>query len=356
MIGAIAGDIIGSRFEFNNIHTKDFDLFEGSFFTDDTVLTCAVADAVFGDHDYAAAFRKYGRQYPSKGYGSMFHRWLFSDDMGPYGSYGNGSAMRVSPVAYAFDTIGHVLAEAERTALVTHNHPEGIKGAQATAAAIFLARTGRDKKSIRTFVAERFGYDLERSMEWLHENYYYNETCQRTVPEAIICFLESDSFEDAIRNAISIGGDSDTLACITGSIAEAFYGGVPEELRGQALSRLPKELTEVVLHFEARVRLKQLMGRAVQEIHENGVPIPEVAERAFASGYVYGLKKSRVILGGCEGNDDCRCNEQTRSHLYSLISEAKRLFQSTTPYQPSEKDIHACMDCDSKRAERSPSS
>ncbi len=257
MIGAIAGDIVGSRFEFNNIHTKDFTLFdENCFFTDDTVMTCAIAEAVMGDGDYAAAMRRLGNAYPNRGYGSKFALWLGRESMGPYGSFGNGSAMRVSPVAYAYDDLESVLAEAEKSAAVTHDHPEGIKGAQATAGAIFLARTGTGKEAIKQFVAERFGYDLERTVDGLREVYVYNETCQATVPEALICFLESTSFEDSIRNAISIGGDSDTLACITGSIAEAFYGGVPSSIATSAYRCLSKQLYALVSRFESAHRQK----------------------------------------------------------------------------------------------------
>ncbi|MDZ7753901.1 MAG: ADP-ribosylglycohydrolase family protein [Gammaproteobacteria bacterium] len=253
MIGAIAGDIIGSVYEAWPIKTKDFPLFhpQGRF-TDDSVLTVAIADAILGGRPYEDAVREFGRRHPDAGYGGRFISWLFAAAPRPYHSWGNGAAMRVSPVGFAFDTERDVLAEAAKTAAFTHDHPEGIKGAQATALAVFLARTGHDKEAIRALIAERFDYDLERSVEDIRPGYGFDVSCQGTVPEAIIAFLDSDSFEDAVRNAVSLGGDSDTLACIAGGMAEAFYGGVPDTIRDTVLSLLTPDLRVVVEAFQAR--------------------------------------------------------------------------------------------------------
>lgn len=252
MLGAILGDIVGSPYEFdhNNYKHKDFPLLsEKSHFTDDTVMTLAVARGLIaGQGDAQKTFaevqhemRRLGNVYPDAGYGGMFRRWLHAENPNPYGSFGNGSAMRVSAAGWLFDTLDKTLEMAKVTAEVTHNHPEGIKGAQATAAAIFLARTGRSKPEIRQYVEQTFGYDLSRTCDEIRPSYRHVETCQETVPEAIIAFLESVSFEDALRNAVSLGGDSDTLACITGGIAEAFYG-MPQKLRDETLKRLPEDI------------------------------------------------------------------------------------------------------------------
>lgn len=250
MIGAIAGDIIGSVHEYGRTKTKDFPLFEQDCtFTDDSVLTVAVARAILTDGDYMKACLELGRRYPGAGYGGSFRNWLHSDDPRPYGSWGNGSAMRVSPVGFAFDTVDDVLREAARTAEFTHSHPEGIKGAQATALAVFLARTARDKGLIRSEVSSSFGYDLDRTVDDIRPGYSFNESCQKTVPEAIVSFLDSISYEDAVRNAISLGGDADTLACITGGIAEAFYGPIPPEIGARVREILPRELWSITEDF-----------------------------------------------------------------------------------------------------------
>ena len=252
MLGAILGDMVGSPFEFdrNNHKSKDFPLLsERSHFTDDTVMTLAVARGLMaGQGDAQKTFaevryemRRLGKAYLDAGYGGMFRRWLRAEHPQPYGSFGNGSAMRVAAAGWLFDTLDKTLEMAKATAEVTHNHPEGIKGAQATAAAIFLARTGHSKPEIRQYVEQTFGYDLSRTCDEIRPGYRHVETCQQTVPEAIIAFLESTGFEDAPRNAVSLGGDSDTLACITGGIAEAFYG-MPQELRAETLKRLPEDL------------------------------------------------------------------------------------------------------------------
>jgi ADP-ribosylglycohydrolase len=250
MLGAIAGDIIGSIHEANNIKTKDFPLFqEECRFTDDTVLTVAVADVILNGNNYIDKFKWYYRCYPLAGYGGTFKTWAGSSNREPYNSWGNGSAMRVSPIGFAFDDLETVLQEAQRSAEVTHNHPEGIKGAQATASAIFLARTGHHKDAIKSYIESTFGYDLQQTLDQIRPTYRFDVSCQGSVPQAIIAFLESTDFEDAIRNAISLGGDSDTIACIAGGIAQAFYGGVPEEIVEWAFNRLDEHLSRVTQKF-----------------------------------------------------------------------------------------------------------
>lgn len=250
MVGAIAGDIIGSVYEWERIKTTDFPLFQPRcFFTDDTVLTVAVAEVILTGRPYAEILREIGLRYPDSGYGTRFSRWLLDPQLGPYDSCGNGSAMRVSPVGWAYDDVATVLAEARRSAEVSHDHPEGIKGAQATALAILRARQGATKDDIRGEITERFAYDLTRTLDEIRPSYEFDETCQRTVPEALTAFLESTSYEDAVRNAVSLGGDSDTLACIAGSIAEAHYGEVPAAIRAQVKDRLPADLTATTARF-----------------------------------------------------------------------------------------------------------
>ncbi|MDM7323796.1 MAG: ADP-ribosylglycohydrolase family protein [Thermus sp.] len=252
MLGAIAGDIIGSVYERKPIKTKDFPLFQPeSRFTDDTVLTVAVAQAILRGIPYGEALRYWGRRYPHAGYGPGFRAWLFSRDPRPYYSFGNGSAMRVSPVGFAFQSEEEVLREAAATAEVTHNHPEGIKGAQAVAVAVFLARNGWGKEAIRLRLESLFGYNLGRTLEEIRPTYAFDATCQGTVPQAIRAFLESDSYEDAVRNAVSLGGDSDTLACIAGGVAEAYYGGVPAWIRKEVKKVLAGDLWSVVEEFYA---------------------------------------------------------------------------------------------------------
>ena len=249
MIGAIVGDIIGSIYEYRQIKTKEFPLFdERCCFTDDTVLTVAIADAILTGRSYKQSLREIGSRYPHAGYGGSFIQWLKSDNPRPYNSWGNGSAMRVSPVGFAFQSEKEVLRQAKLTAEVSHNHPEGIKGAQAAALAVFMARTGIGKEQIRARTAEEFGYNLNRSVDDIRLNYAFDVSCQGTVPEAIIAFLDSESFEDAVRNAVSLGGDSDTLACITGGIADAFYG-VPEHIRKKVQNRLTPDLLEITREF-----------------------------------------------------------------------------------------------------------
>jgi ADP-ribosylglycohydrolase len=250
MIGAIAGDIIGSIYEGWPIKTKTFALFGARCrFTDDTVLTIGVAAAILTGKPYRQTLWELGRKHPRAGYGGAFRRWLHSPDPHPYNSWGNGSAMRVSPVGFAFSSEEEVMRQAKMSAEVSHNHPEGIKGAQATALAVFLARRGSAKEAIRHRIAETFGYDLDRTVEDIRPHYAFDVSCQGTVPEAIIAFLDSESYEDTVRNAVSLGGDSDTLACITGGIAEAFYGGVGEAIEAEVRKRLTPDLLEILDRF-----------------------------------------------------------------------------------------------------------
>lgn len=253
MIGAIAGDIIGSVYEHNPVKTKDFPLFgPASGFTDDTVLTIAVAHAILTGSSYETSVRSLSRKYPDAGYGGSFIRWLFADSPAPYNSWGNGSAMRVSPVGFAFSSKEDVLEQAGLSAEITHNHPEGIKGARAAALAVFLAKSGEGKETIRQAVKNRFGYNMDRTVDEIRRSYSFDISCQGTVPEAIISFLDSESFEDAVRNAVSLGGDSDTLACITGGIAEAFYREVPEHILKKTGELLTPDLLEITGAFRSK--------------------------------------------------------------------------------------------------------
>jgi len=269
MYGAILGDIIGSPYEFDQGNkTKDFPLFiDLSMFTDDSIMTLAVAEAFMDSLEKGEELEKtkkrlirymqfWGEKYPNAGYGYWFSCWLKDWNPQPFNSYGNGSAMRVSSIGWLYDDLDTVLKMAKLSAEITHNHPEGIKGAQATAAAIFLARTGYTKEEIKEYTEILFGYDLNRTCDEIRPTYYHKESCQETVPEAIIAFLESTDFEDAIRNAVSLGGDCDTLTCITGSIAEAFYG-IQEELKKKCLGRLPVDLKAILLRFEKFLMQKQ---------------------------------------------------------------------------------------------------
>jgi ADP-ribosylglycohydrolase len=252
MIGAIAGDVIGSVHEWNPAR-GDFPLLvNGSQFTDDTVLTVATAHAILTGRDFGAAYLDFGRRYPTAGYGASFYDWLFAREQLPYNSWGNGSAMRVSPIGFAYDADHEVLARAKESAVVTHNHPEGIKGAQATALAVFLARMGTPRAAIRERISEEFDYDLDRTVEQIRPTYSFEVSCQKSVPEAIVAFLDSTDFESAVRLAVSLGGDADTQAAIAGGIAEAFYRGVPAPIVDQVRQRLPAEFLEVIDEFERR--------------------------------------------------------------------------------------------------------
>lgn len=252
MMGAVAGDVIGSVYEHSAVKHTEFPLFQThSRFTDDSVLTLATAEALLESREYGATYREFGRRYPRAGYGGTFLHWIFDETMGPYGSWGNGSAMRVSPVGWAFDSEADVLEAARASAAVTHDHPEGIRGAQAVALAVFLARSGAGKEQVRSEITSRFGYDLSHTVEEIRPDYRFDVSCQGSVPEALIAFLDSESSEDAVRLAISLGGDADTQAAIAGAVAEAYYGGVPAEIVGEVRARLTPELLRVVDAFQA---------------------------------------------------------------------------------------------------------
>lgn len=253
MYGAIIGDIVGSPYEFTlyNIKTTDFPLFSAkSRFTDDTVLTIAIADAIMQGYKDEEKTREliidnlhiYTRLFFSAGYGQRFVRWVANKCRAPYNSFGNGSAMRVSSVAWAYNSLEEVETYAKISAEVTHNHPEGIKGACAVASAIFMARKGASKEEIRDYIIKQYEYNLSRSLEEIRVNYIHVESCQESVPEAISAFLYSNDFEDCVRKAVSLGGDSDTIAAIAGSIAEAFYGTIPNEILEETYKRLDKDL------------------------------------------------------------------------------------------------------------------
>ena len=253
MIGAIIGDVIGSVYEFNNHRSKEFPLFQASSdFTDDSVLTFATAKVLLDGGDYAATYQQFARAYPHRGYGGRFSRWIKLDDPKPYNSFGNGSAMRIAPIGFAFADAETTLEEAKRSAEVTHNHPEGIKGAQAVALAIWMARKGEGKAAIQRAIEKQFGYDLSRDCDFIRQVNKFDETCQGSVPEAITCFLESVDFEDCIRLSISIGGDSDTIACIAGGIAQAYYRDIPNWIITETKARLPQEFLEILDRFEER--------------------------------------------------------------------------------------------------------
>jgi ADP-ribosylglycohydrolase len=256
MLGAIAGDVIGSVYEGQPIKTTQFPLFSpGSTYTDDSVLTVAIADAVLNGIEYSAALKQWGCQYPNAGYGGKFYRWLFSPNSEPYNSWGNGAAMRVSPIGFANESQQDVLIQARKSAVVSHNHPEGIKGAQAVALAVYLARIGKSKAEIKKEIQIRFDYDLNRRLDEIRPQYYFDVSCQGSVPESIIAFLESYDYEDAVRKAISLGGDSDTMACIAGGIAQAFYKTIPEPIFSEVKSRLPAAFVEVIDAFNERYRV-----------------------------------------------------------------------------------------------------
>lgn len=303
LLGAIIGDVIGSPYEFrrNNIKSTEFPLIsEHSRFTDDSVMTFAVAHALMNwkkgeeieESEFEEAVKKsmleFGHKYPRAGYGGKFSKWLGSRNPQPYGSYGNGSAMRVSPVAWYFDALEDVERFAAASARPTHNHPEGIKGAQATAAAIFLSRTGKTKADIKSYISIRYGYDLSRTLDEIRPNYDFDATCQGSVPESIIAFLEGDSFEDVIRRAVSIGGDSDTIAAIAGSIAQGMYG-VPEEMESQVMS-----LLDDFLRNEAKRWEEALNGKEEQPVEKVKNGITDMIFILDRSGSMDGLENDTI--------------------------------------------------------------
>ncbi|NQS91970.1 MAG: ADP-ribosylglycohydrolase family protein [Chloroflexi bacterium] len=251
MIGAVAGDIIGSVYEHQPHKSEDFTLFHPqSIFTDDTVMSLAVAKAILDEGDYGQEMQSFGRAYPNAGYGGNFRKWLLREEIQPYNSWGNGSAMRVSPIGFAFNNEEDLLREARASAVVSHNHPEGIKGAQAVALAVLLARQGGSKELIRKRISAEFSYDLDRTVDQIRPEYHFDISCQGSVPEAIIVFLDSSDYESAVRKAVSLGGDSDTQACIAGAIAEAFYKKIPSKVILETKERLPEVLWKTLLRFE----------------------------------------------------------------------------------------------------------
>jgi ADP-ribosylglycohydrolase len=253
MIGAIAGDMIGSPYERYPIKHTNFDLIVSAF-TDDTVLTIAIAYSILNEIDIATSLKKFAEKYHNLPYGGGFRKWIWSWDNQPYNSFGNGSAMRVSPVGFAYDSVEDVLHQAKRTAEVTHNHTEGIKGAQATALAIYMARVGESKDTIRKEITEMFSYDLNRTVDEIRPNYSFDVTCQGSVPESIVAFLDSNSWEDAVKKSISLGGDADTMACITGGIAQAYYKKIPDNIAKDVRNRLSPDLREVLDTFNQKYK------------------------------------------------------------------------------------------------------
>ncbi|MDR0822962.1 MAG: ADP-ribosylglycohydrolase family protein [Endomicrobium sp.] len=264
MLGAILGDMAGSIYERNNLKTdkpKEINLLNPRCkFTDDTVLTCAIAEAALSDRDYKKAIKEWALRYPNAGYGGMFRKWFRQDNPQPYNSFGNGSAMRVSPIGFLFYTLEETLAEAKKSAECTHNHPEGIKGAQAIAAAVFMARNHKSKKEIKDYIEQTFQYNLSQTIDEIRPSYSFDVTCQGSVPQSIIAFLESENFVHALQIAISIGGDSDTIACMTGSIAEAYYEHIPQDYIEFALEKMPDDMKQVrdymEIEFKKRLNIR----------------------------------------------------------------------------------------------------
>jgi ADP-ribosyl-[dinitrogen reductase] hydrolase len=338
MLGAIIGDIVGSRFEFNNHRSKDFDLFtKGCFITDDSIMTLAVAKAIMetekciepsisgydSNGDYYRLLSKLtvkymqeiGRKYPNCGYGGRFARWVFSDNPKPYNSFGNGAAMRISPAGLAARTELEATSFSEAITSVTHDHEEGIKGAEATAVAIFLARHGFLKSEIRDRLSKNY-YPLDFTIDQIRPTYKFSETCQETVPQAITCFLESNSFEDAIRTAISLGGDSDTIAAITGAIAEAYYG-VPDAIRDKALTYLDDELRAIYDEWEKYNAERMAVVETIEYFEPTSVPFP--------------LDKTKHIIGKWPNKENHKfpfdklvlCNEGTPYIKVKVWAEIK---------------------------------
>lgn len=289
MIGAIMGDMIGAPYEFDRGNkTKEFPLFSrGSQFTDDSVMTIAVAEALMdtigkSDDEIRASLvksmQKWGKRYPNAGYGGMFYRWLCEKNPKPYGSFGNGAAMRVSSAGWLFGTLEETRHMARLTAEVTHNHSEGIKGAEATASAIFLARNRSSKEEIKKYIISEFGYDLSRTCDEIRPGYHHVETCQQTVPEAITAFMEGTDYEDVIRTAVSLGGDCDTLTCIAGGMAEAFYG-IPAEMVNECRKRLPEDMLAVIDRFD------ESGNDSKEEFHDMFLDGNELIEEAIEKYY-----------------------------------------------------------------------
>ncbi len=259
MIGAIIGDVIGSPYEGRrmNFFDYDFPLFnERSTFTDDTILTVATAKAILEDIPYKDAYLELGRKYRHRGYGGSFQAWLYDHDPQPYNSWGNGSAMRVSPVGLYYEDASKVMDEARKSAEVTHNHPDAMDGAEALALAIYYAKTGTDKEDIKYIIEENFNYEFDRDVAFYKNNYKFDLTCKGTVIQALTAFFESNSFEDCIRNSVLMGGDVDTLACIAGSVAEAFYKDISDEIAMEAMKRIPDEFLVIIRDFYKKMKVK----------------------------------------------------------------------------------------------------
>ena len=331
MYGAILGDMIGAPYEFDRGgKTKDFSLFvRESRFTDDSVMTIAVAEALMdtlGQPDDAIraalvkSMQKWGRRYPHAGYGGRFRGWLSARDPQPYGSFGNGSAMRVCAAGWLYDTLEATRHAARLTAVVTHNHPEGIKGAEATASAIFLARSGSGKAEIRDYIVRAFGYDLSRTCDEIRPTYHHDESCQRTVPEAITAFLKGEDFEDVIRTAVSLGGDCDTLTCIAGSIAEAFYG-IPEEMVKECRKRLPEDMLAVADRFDA-MRPKKETG-----VHDAFLDGNEIIEEAIDT---YCVESTKERLGSVLEAIRNRMHQDAHFMIPVIMSESRNEFTFRT--------------------------
>ena len=262
MLGAIIADCIGSAYEFESTKTMDFPLFTAkSAFTDDSVLTIGTAEVLLNGSDYATVYKAYAKRFPHAGWGGMFNSWVYNSTAAPYNSFGNGSAMRVSPIAWAFESPDAVMDEAKKSAEVTHDHPEGIKGAQAAALATYFARLKLPKEEIRSIITKTFDYDLNRTCDQIRPTYKFDVSCQGSVPEAIIAFLDSTDYENAIRLAISLGGDADTLACITGGIAQAYYPVIPKFIATTCLKMLPKNFLIVIRDFYKKYNLKTKVSK-----------------------------------------------------------------------------------------------
>ncbi len=336
MYGAILGDMIGAPYEFDRGNkSKDFPMFsEDTAYTDDSVMTLAVAEALLDAREKGVeadeaevkrllvrSMRLWGMKYPFAGYGGRFIRWLFNPKMEAYGSYGNGSAMRVSPVGWLFADLEETRKVARWTAEVTHNHPEGIKGAESTAAAIYLARNGKTKEEIRAYIVREFGYDLSRTCDEIRPGYHHVESCQETVPEAVTAFLEGADFEDVIRTAVSLGGDCDTLTCIAGGIAEAFYG-VPLLMKVQCRRRLDKDMLKVLERFVNTVRRIRTKDFPPEEYDR--IDSKEIAAFSLAEGGAMGCP-NEVILVRKEGKTTEFLTTYVNSRLQELIPWLDRL-------------------------------
>ena len=316
MYGAILGDIIGSRFEFDRGGwTKDFELFTPKCsFTDDTVMTVAVAEALMDAGEEASvdeigkacieSMQKWGRKYPNAGYGGRFIGWLFEDDPKPYDSWGNGSAMRVAAAGWLYDSIERTREAARATAGVSHNHPEGIKGAECTAAVIYLGRTGSTKEEIREYVTKEFGYDISGTVDEIRPLHRHDESCMDALPKALVSFFEGESYEDVVRNAVSLGGDTDTIAAIAGSMAEGMYG-VPEELKKECLSRIPEEMADVVKAFTDE---KAPAGRKIR-------PFVDARDREKRAGIIDMLEKDGFVIS----NDAVRTRQEIIDAVLPLV-------------------------------------